>query len=360
MGRFSRLMGVAVLMASVVLTAACGGTGVKTQPAAPQQKQDDALPTQAPPKDAPKPAKDLKTIKLYYPAISATWLPVIVADEKGFLAEAGLKMEYVQAKTPVIAAALVKGEADYTTIFTSAIAAALSGVEVKGIAGLVKRPPHVLVVNPKKIQKPEDLRGKKVAVDSLTGATAVEAKALLEKYKIPRDTVTFLVLNNNRLAAMDSGAVDAAIIPVPSNFEAENAGYVRLLELWDLVPYTSSGLATSDNKIKQNFGEVVSLLTATLRGIDFIMANQAETEKIMQKRLELSPEDAVKMYKIVKATISDNAFADKSGVLNEIEEWKEAKKSTEQIPMTKVVNWDPLRAALKALNKPVPPDSEVQ
>ncbi len=88
-------------------------------------------------------------IKIAYPTPSLSYFPIIVGWKAGFFQEQGLESEFIQLKTDLSIAGLIAGQVDYATPFSSIVRAAVQGVQVRAIMGLVDTAQHVLVVNPK-------------------------------------------------------------------------------------------------------------------------------------------------------------------------------------------------------------------
>ena len=76
----------------------------------------------------------------------------------------GLEVELIQMAGPLPVAALVAGEIDYLTGFTTGLVAAAQGAPLKGIMVTMRKPPFYIVAEPA-IHKPADLADKRIGVD---------------------------------------------------------------------------------------------------------------------------------------------------------------------------------------------------
>ncbi|HEX4991005.1 MAG TPA: ABC transporter substrate-binding protein, partial [Candidatus Binatia bacterium] len=83
----------------------------------------------------------------------------------------------------------------------------------------------------------------------------------------------------NRVAAMKSGAVDAALIEAPYNVMLEREGFRQILFVGDLIPLPLAGFGTTLEKIRKQPDEVQRLVRATLRGIHYARSNKQESVK---------------------------------------------------------------------------------
>ena len=156
-----------------------------------------------------------------------------VAKFKGFFKEEGLDAELVQITANVSIAALASGNIDYNLILQSVVTGNLRGLPIKVAGILIERPNHVVVVNPK-ITRFADLKGKKIAVSSFGSATDILARLTVEHFKLnPNKDVQFVAAGggSGRLAQLESGLVDAAVVAPPSDAlqrsEARAAGVAQ-------------------------------------------------------------------------------------------------------------------------------------
>ena len=104
------------------------------------------------------------------------------------------------------------------------------------------------------IQRVTDLKGKKIGV-SFGGSTFAGTKALLELYKMnPEKDVQYVSIPGSqpKIAAMQQGIIQAALLAPPADYVALKAGFKRLANLADLFKDTSfSGLAATGKTIKR-------------------------------------------------------------------------------------------------------------
>src|SRR5439155_1530560 len=76
-------------------------------------------------------------------------------------------------------AALSAGEIDYLTGYTTGLVAASQGAPLKGLIVTMRKPPFYIVSEPS-IQKPEDLAGKRLAVDRIGSLQHLVARVFLK------------------------------------------------------------------------------------------------------------------------------------------------------------------------------------
>jgi len=254
-------------------------------------------------------------LKVAFPARSLSYFPIIVGWKMGFFQEQGFAPEFIQLKTDISVAGLISGQVDYATPFSSIVRAAVQGIEVRTIMGLVDTAQHVLVVNPK-VTSVQDLKGKKIGINEIGGAQHFEADAVLRRYGVDPASVTRvgLVGEADRLAALQAGSIDANIASAPFHVKAEQLGFKSLVILGDFLKYTHAGVGTSLKKIQTDRPQVVRFLKASLKSLRFVRAQRDETLKVMEEWLALDKETAVKAFDIGLKTWSKDGMIAESAL----------------------------------------------
>src|SRR5262245_35788326 len=92
-------------------------------------------------------------------------IPLIVAKEKDYFREEGIRLELIQIKAGLNVPAMIEGGLDYSCIMGIPINAALQGMKLK-ILMVNSSLAMDLIVQPD-IKSVQELRGKRLAVDSL-------------------------------------------------------------------------------------------------------------------------------------------------------------------------------------------------
>jgi len=92
--------------------------------------------------------------------------------------------------------------------------------------------------------------------------------------------VSVIPLRDNRLTALESGTVDAALLGVPENIIAVDKGYNELLFLGDVLSFPQNGFGALAKRIQENPDEVYRMVRATLRGFLFSLEPRNRDEVI--------------------------------------------------------------------------------
>ena len=135
------------------------------------------------------------------------------------------------------------------------------------------------------------MKGKKIGGSTPGGTATLMADAALKHlgFQAGRD-VTIVPLRENRLAALESGAVDAALLGVPENILAVDRGYNELLFVGDIVNFPQNAIGASVKRIQESPDEVYGMVRAALRALNFVLEprNRDEVITIVMKQWKLT------------------------------------------------------------------------
>ena len=214
-------------------------------------------------------AQGLKKVRMGIQSTNIGFLPFHLAYHKGFYREQGIDLETIFMSTQAVNAAFVRGDLDYSAAVNGIIQGIVRGAPAKILACAVDRPLQSFIAR-KEIRAPRDLKGKKVAGSTTGGTATLMADAALKHlgFRSGRD-VTVVTLRDNRLTALESGTVDAALLGVPENIIAVEKGYNEFLFVGDILSFPQNGFGASVKKIQDNPDEVYGMVRATLRGFLF-------------------------------------------------------------------------------------------
>jgi len=261
-------------------------------------------------------------IHISAPSKSLSWFPIHLTREKGFYRAEGLDVEYVIMKPQIAMQALIAGDVGYTTALGSTIRAALRNVPLRVVMTIADKPLFALIARPS-INSVEELRGKVIGISSFGASTDTYARALLRRFKlIPNQDVKIIALGGgmNRIAAMEAGAIDAALIEAPYNVMLERKGFRKILFVGDLIPSPLAGFGTRLEKIQKQPDEVQRLVRATLRGIQFAKSNKQESVRSIMKWTDMDQGLAEGSYEMAAASWSNSGAASPPGIQIAMEE----------------------------------------
>lgn len=212
------------------------------------------------------------------------YLPLQVAYHKGFYKDEGIELEIVLMPTNVINTAALTGQIDINGAVTGTVGSAVQGSPMRLLIVTVGKP-LLFLVSRKEIKDPRDLKGKKIAGSSPGGTATVLAKQALKHYGLdPERDAAVLPMGgstSSRFAALETGVVDATILPVPAVIFARDKGYNELAFLGDIAQFPQNGFGATEKKIRENPDEVYKMVRASLRGLLFL-ADTKNRDEVVQ------------------------------------------------------------------------------
>lgn len=241
------------------------------------------------PAAAPAPAAQ----KLRYAGYSGvTGLGVQLGIEKGFFAEEGLALEFVETRDPI--AGLASGDidiADWNT--TGAIIAAGKGVPITIVASLFRHAGPFYLIGAPDVASVAALKGKAVGAAAFGTGLEAYARTILAKEGVPLDSVQFVAngVNAAALATLENGSVSATIIHEPFASLAEASGKGKVLAAgYDYLPRFHTGVIVARKGFAAESGDTVRrFLRAYFRSNAYAKAHLDEYKALYAQRLKVDP-----------------------------------------------------------------------
>jgi NitT/TauT family transport system substrate-binding protein len=282
----------------------------------------------------------LDSVKIGIPSPSLSVLALRTAQVKGFFREEGLDVSLIQLATNVTITALTTKEVDFATASVAAMRSAISGLPVKTVMFVVRRPLHVLVARPE-MSSPQELRGKIVSIGAYNDLTDFVLRAILARHNMDREKdIKNLVISGSgsRLTALLSGTIDGAILPPPFNVEAEKKGFKRLASGADVYEGGITGLSTHTDKLKDNPDQIRKMIRALLKSHSFLKTNKAESVKLISDWLKMDASVASVSYDMYLNALSEDGLVSDRALMLDIARTREAMKIKDEVPLSKVAD----------------------
>ncbi|MGB9641237.1 MAG: ABC transporter substrate-binding protein [Anaerolineales bacterium] len=156
------------------------------------------------------------------------------------------------------------------------------------------------------IKTPADLKGKKIGLPGLFGASYIGLRALLNAGGLSEADVTLDSIGYNQVEALVSGQDQAVVIYVNNEpIQLKAKGYeVNVLRVADYVQLASNGLLTNEQTITNNPKLIERMNRAFLRGIAFVLAKPDDAYQICTNYVEgLAQSDERVQREILRASM---------------------------------------------------------
>jgi len=236
-------------------------------------------------------------------AVSSTHWPIYIGLAKGYFAAESLTPDlvFIQSSAALVQQ-LTAGSIDLalSTGLADPIRAIDKGAPIAILRIEMQAPPYALLAKPS-IKRWLELKGKTISIGGPKDITRI----YLERMAVPNglkagdyDTV-FAGATSARFSALQSGAVDAAILLPPFNFYAESAGFTNLgltIDYAKELPFTGTVVARAWASSRQATLDKVLLVNSKSMAWFSDPANRAEAIRIMVEASKLKEEDVAKSY----------------------------------------------------------------
>jgi ABC-type nitrate/sulfonate/bicarbonate transport system substrate-binding protein len=251
-------------------------------------------------------------------ASSNLW-PVYIGIKKGFFDAANVKVDivYVQSSANMVQQ-LAAGSLDITmsTGLVDPIRAIDQNAAISIVRFEAQSPPYALVGKPA-IKKLEDLKGKVISLGGAKDITRIYVERMLAPHGIKPGEfdMVFAGATAARASALLAGAVDAAILLPPFNFQAEAQGFTNLGLTVDYAPELPfSGTVVNKAWAAGHQDLLKRLLDAHSKSVEWFYddKNRDEAIAILGSVSNLKPDDIAKSYDFFRK----NAFFDRSGAIS--------------------------------------------
>ncbi len=298
------------------------------------------------------PAHALENVRVAYPSMNTSVYCLIIAQKEGYLKEEGIDVQILSIRGEIAIRTALAGEIDFFTNAGSALAAAVRNVPVKIVTVFQDKPSWDLIALPT-IKSISQLRGQNVAIMSPEGSLAVVAREILKKNGLdPGKDVNLVVMGGDevRFPALKGKAIQATLFNTGTSIVAQREGFTKLASAGDYANLVQGGLATTDEKIKQNPGKIFRFIRASLKGLRFFVEKREAGIKYMMDALRLSDrETANAIYDIEsKLVLREGASPDKT-LQTMIDDMRKTTKTTREIKTTEIFDLTFVRKAAEDL-----------
>ena len=266
-----------------------------------------------------------RRVQIGFVSFTAAYAPLWLAADRGFFAQEGLDPELIFiGSAPTMVASMIAREVPLaSTAGTAVVSAVAGGAPLKILATFNNRVGSDLMARPG-IVRPEDLRGKRVGVQSMGGGIWMQTLLALEHLGLEpvRDRLHIQVIGPQpQLAkALEAGAIDVTVLPTAFSQPLKARGYPVLLEFLNAnIPLTGTSLIALKETAEQSPQLVERALKGLLRALAFTHDpgnREAVTQTTLARRLRVDQRDAEEAYRAALESLERKPYPSTEGLLN--------------------------------------------
>lgn len=215
-------------------------------------------------------AATLAKLRVGYPSPSASFFPLFATKEAGLLEKYGFDTEMVYVQGVQLVQVHVSGQLELSSVSSVVyLQASVEGADLVQVASSIDNQLMKLMVHPT-IAKPEDLKGKTLAVTRFGSLTDLLVRPALKNWGLePQKDVKLIQIGRmpDIATAISQKSVDGGVISFPTSIQAEKMNIKTLLDFAESgfdIPATT--VVVSRRYAKSNRDVVLRFLKAYVEG----------------------------------------------------------------------------------------------
>lgn len=255
----------------------------------------------------PRPSSAIEKVVLGYSGVGSGEEVHHFAKQAGIFQKHGLDVEivYIPGGSTVVQS-MIAGDVQFGRgSATEVVTAHLAGFPLKILTALINKFVYSFVT-PMNITRPQDLKGKAVAVSRFGSGSDFITRLALKSWGLePTKDVTILQIGNSpdRLAAVAGGRVQGSILSLSQTPRAKKLGLHVLADLSQIdAEYPQGVMYASTNLIAKRPDLVTAFLTAYIEGLQQFKTNKEAAYAIIAKNSGLKDRADIEEYHRILTT----------------------------------------------------------
>ncbi len=291
----------------------------------------------------PAGAEETRKVHVAVPGVAPGAVgPFAVATEMGYYRDEGLEVALVVMPAAVSAQALVAGNVEFSTAGGAALPPALRGAPIRFLFTPFYRPMYWLFSRPE-LRDLKSLKGKKVGVSSIGSGPDSILRQVLKNNGLDggRDvTIMSLGAGAARFYALQAGSVDAAMLGIPANLMAEDAGFREIMSFihQDFLEFQANviireEMGRSDPALIERF------LRATIKGFLYYRDNRPGTIRFFARYMKVGEDQMARTYDAILPSLTRDGTPGEDLQRKSLEHILERVGLKEPPPMERIFNY---------------------
>jgi len=256
-------------------------------------------------------AQELVKTPVQISAITPAATAFAVARDRGYYRQEGLDAQLIVMPSALGTQALLGGNVKFSTAGGAGLLPILRGAPIRFMFTTFDRPMFWLYSR-SDIRSVENLKGKKVGVSSLGSGPDSLLREILKKHGLDggRDVVILPVGSGTaRFFALQAGTVDAAMLSIPANLMAQDAGFRELVSFIDQEWIELQGtINVTDQLLASDPTLVEKFIRATLKGFIHFRDLRSQTIGILIRFLRVKEDAAAKIYELMRPSLTQDGI----------------------------------------------------
>jgi NitT/TauT family transport system substrate-binding protein len=296
-------------------------------------------------------APALETITAALTSKAFQYVPLVIAQERGYMKEEGLELKLVFMQNAAGLQAVIANQVQFSGSGSSALVAISKGnAPLRTVLAFNDQVLQWIVARPN-VKSLRDLSGKKVGTTGVASIAAFMLRNILTKNNIPKDIVLIDPGPVNRLPSLLSGAVDAAIVSPEERYAALDQGMKEILFFGKEVKNSWGTFATSERFIKEQPKLLAGFVRAVIKGLRVARQDREGTITAVAKFSELDKTLSTRMYDDLVGTFTKAGYVDEQTQKNDLAIVAQVADVTEIVPPKRAYDFSFARQAEQQLNK---------
>jgi NitT/TauT family transport system substrate-binding protein len=265
-------------------------------------------------------------LNIGYSSISGSQAILRVIKDAGIFQKNGLDASLVLiAGGSGIVQALIAGDLPIAVVGGEpSIMARLQGADTVILGGLINIIDFSIITAPE-VKKPQELKGKKLAVSRFGSSTDFVIRYALQKWGlVPDRDVAILQIGSQpaRLAALKSGTVHGTIVGPPADIIARKSGFNEIANPEQLnLAYPNTCIVSTASTVSRNEEVIRRVMKAIVEGIQFFKTQKQATLKSLDAFARLGQSELIEeTYRHYHEILPRVPYPDVEGIHNVLKE----------------------------------------